>query len=52
MWRSTELIFIIKYLYKYEFIFETALAFESGGPEVLIDEKTQGQKSRETIPLM
>jgi hypothetical protein len=42
MWRSTKLIFIIKYFYEYEFIFETALAHESGGPGVMIDEKNQG----------
>jgi hypothetical protein len=48
---STESIFIIEYLRKYEFIFETALAHESGGPGVLIDEKTEGRKSRDTVPL-
>jgi hypothetical protein len=36
---SVESIFIIEYLREYEFIFETALAHESGGPVVLIDEK-------------
>jgi hypothetical protein len=34
-----------------EFIFETPLAHESGGPGELIDEKTEGRKSRDTLPL-
>jgi hypothetical protein len=41
----------IEYLRKYEFIFKTALTHESGDPEVLFAEKTEGQKSRETVPL-
>jgi hypothetical protein len=41
---SAESIFIIEYLREYEFIFETALAHESGGPGVLIDEKNWGSK--------
>jgi hypothetical protein len=48
---SVESFFIIEYLYEYEFIFEMALAHESGGPGVLIDEKTEGRKSRDTVPL-
>jgi hypothetical protein len=44
-------IFIIEYHREYEFTFETALVHESGGPGVLIDEKTEGRKSRETVPL-
>jgi hypothetical protein len=39
MQHSAESIFIIQYLCEYEFIFETAFAHESEGPEVLIDEK-------------
>jgi hypothetical protein len=39
MRHSAESIFIIEYLRKSEFIFEMALAQESGGPGVLIDEK-------------
>jgi hypothetical protein len=39
------------YLREYEFIFEMALAHESGGPGVLIDDKTKGRKSRATVPL-
>jgi hypothetical protein len=42
----------IEYLRECEFIFETALAHESGGPWVLIDEKTEGRKSRDTVPLI
>jgi hypothetical protein len=48
---SEESIFIIEYLREYEFIFETALAYESGGPGVLIDKKTEGRKSRDRVPL-
>jgi hypothetical protein len=48
---SAESIFIIEYLREYEFIFETALAHESGGPGVLIDEKNWGSKSRDRVPL-
>jgi hypothetical protein len=51
MLHSAESIFIIEYLREYEFIFETALAHESGDPGVLIDEKTEGRKSRATVPL-
>jgi hypothetical protein len=49
MQHSAESIFIIEYLREYEFIFEKA--HESGGPGVLIDEKTEGRKSRDTVPL-
>jgi hypothetical protein len=28
-----------------------ALAYESGGPGVLIEEKTEARKSRDTVPL-
>jgi hypothetical protein len=43
----------IEYLREYEFIFKTALAHESGDPAVLfcLPKKTEGQKSRETVPL-
>jgi hypothetical protein len=51
MRHSAELIFIINYLREYEFIFQTTLVHESGGPGVLIDEKTKGRKSHETVPL-
>jgi hypothetical protein len=51
MQHCAESIFIIEYLREYEFIFETALDHESGGPGVLIDEKTEGRKSRDTVPL-
>jgi hypothetical protein len=44
-------ISIIKYLREHEFVFETALAHESGGPEILVDEKNDGQKSCDTVPL-
>jgi hypothetical protein len=49
---SAETIFTIKYLRKFEFIFEIALAHESGGPGVLIDKKkTEDRKSPDTVPL-
>jgi hypothetical protein len=51
MRHSAESIFIIEFLREYEFIFDTALAHESGGPGVLIDEKNEGRKYRETVPL-
>jgi hypothetical protein len=51
MQHSAESIFIIEYLREYEFIFKTALAHESGGPGVLFDEKTEGRKSRDAVPL-
>jgi hypothetical protein len=44
MQHSAESIFIIEYLREYKFIFKTALAHESGGPGVLIDEKNWGSK--------
>jgi hypothetical protein len=50
MRHSAESNLIIKYLYEYEFILETALAHESGDPEVLFAEKTKGRKSHETVP--
>jgi hypothetical protein len=46
-----ELHLKIEYLREYKFIFKTALAHESGDPGVLFAEKTEGQKSRETVPL-
>jgi hypothetical protein len=36
---------------KIELIFKMALAHESGDPGVLFAEKTEGRKSRETVPL-
>jgi hypothetical protein len=48
--QSAESIFIIEYLRENEFIFETALAHESGAPGVLM-KTTEGRKSRETVPL-
>jgi hypothetical protein len=41
----------IEYLREYEFIFKTALAHESGDQGVL-PKKTEGRKSRETVPLI
>jgi hypothetical protein len=48
MQHSAESIFIIEYLPEYEFIFERA--HESGGPGLLMDEKTEGRNSRDTVP--
>jgi hypothetical protein len=39
------------YLGEYEAEFKKALARESGAQGVLFDEKTEGRKSRETVPL-
>jgi hypothetical protein len=36
----------IEYLREYEFIFETALAHESGDPSNVCRKKTEGRKSR------
>jgi hypothetical protein len=36
---------------KFESLCKTVLAHESGDPGVQFDEKTRGQKSRETVPL-
>jgi hypothetical protein len=41
----------IEYLRESEFIFNTALAHESGDPGELFAEKTEGRKSRESVPL-
>jgi hypothetical protein len=41
----------IEYLREYEFTFKAALAHEPGDPGVLFDEKTEGRKSCETVPL-
>jgi hypothetical protein len=46
-----ESILKIEYLREYEFIFKTALAHESGDLGVLLAEKNEGRKSRETVPL-
>jgi hypothetical protein len=51
MQHSAQSIFIIEYLRKYEFIFETALSHESGGPEVLIDEKKLRVENLVTLSL-
>jgi hypothetical protein len=50
MWPLAESNLKIEYLREYDFIFKTALAHESGEPGVLFAEKTEGQKSRETVP--
>jgi hypothetical protein len=42
---------IILYLGEFEAEFKKALARESGAQGVLFDEKTEGRKSRDTIPL-
>jgi hypothetical protein len=51
MQHTAESNFIIKYLREYEFIFETALAHESGDPRVLFAEKTITGFSALTVPL-
>jgi hypothetical protein len=44
MRHSAESNLKIEYLREYEFIFKTALAHESGDPEVLFAEKNRGSK--------
>jgi hypothetical protein len=51
MRHSAESNLKIEYVREYEFIFKTALAHESGDLGVLFAEKTEGRKSRETVPL-
>jgi hypothetical protein len=41
----------IELLRKFESIFKTALAHESGNPGVPFNEKNKGRKSRETVLL-
>jgi hypothetical protein len=52
MRHSAESNLVIEYLREYEFIFDTALAHESGDPGVLFGEKNEGRKYSETVPLM
>jgi hypothetical protein len=51
MRHSEESNLIIKNLREYKFIFKTALALESEDLGVLFAEKTEVQKSRETVPI-
>jgi hypothetical protein len=51
MRQSVESNFIIEYLRKYKFIFETALAHESGTLGFCLPGKPEGRKSPETVPL-
>jgi hypothetical protein len=48
---SAESIFVFKYLSEFESICKTVLVHESGDPGVQFNEKTEGRKSLETIPL-
>jgi hypothetical protein len=52
MWHSAESIFVVEYLRKFESICKTVLAHESEDPGVQFNEKTEGPKSRETVPLI
>jgi hypothetical protein len=47
----TKSIFSIKLLRQFESVFKTALAHLSGDPGVPLKEKSEGQKSGETVPL-
>jgi hypothetical protein len=38
--------------HEFESICKTVLSHESGDPGVQLNEKTEGRKSRETVPLM
>jgi hypothetical protein len=44
--------FIVEYLCKFEAICKMALTRYSGAPEELFDDKTRGQKSPNTVPLI
>jgi hypothetical protein len=43
---------LIEYPREFESICKTVLAHKSGGPVVQFNEKTEGRKPRETVPLM
>jgi hypothetical protein len=43
---------LIEYIREFKSICKTVLAHESGDPEVQFNEKTEGRKSRETVPLV
>jgi hypothetical protein len=51
MRRNAESIFVVEQLHEFKFICKTVLAHESGDPGVQFNEKTEGQKSRDTVPL-
>jgi hypothetical protein len=51
MRHSEKLNLKIEYLRKYEFIFETPLAHDSGDPGYYLPKKTEGQKSCDTVPI-
>jgi hypothetical protein len=42
---------LVEYLREFESIGKTVLAHESGDPGLQFNEKTEGRKSRETVPL-
>jgi hypothetical protein len=55
MWHSAESIFssnLVEDLRKCESICKTVLAHESGDPGVQLTKKTEGRKSRDTVPLI
>jgi hypothetical protein len=43
---------LVEDLHEFESICKTVLAHESGDPGVQFNEKTEGRKSRDTVPLM
>jgi hypothetical protein len=51
MRHCAELIFVVEYLREFEYICKTVLAHESWDPGVQVNEKTEGGKSCETVPL-
>jgi hypothetical protein len=42
---------LIEYLREFESVCKTVLAHESGDPGVQLTKKTEGRKSRDTVPL-
>jgi hypothetical protein len=52
MRHSAESIFAVKYLCEFESICKTVLALESGTQGYSLTKRTEGRKSRETVPLI
>jgi hypothetical protein len=48
---SPDSILVVEYLREFESICKTVLAHWSGDPGVQFNEKTEGRKSRQTVPL-
>jgi hypothetical protein len=51
MWHSMESIFVFDYLSEFESIGHIVLVHKSGDPVEQFNEKPEGQKSHEPVPL-